>query len=237
MRILTPIQWTLAAAIMLAGLPAASQGQTATETRALQANKPSPSEKWQGAIREFEQADLKSPPPKNAILFIGSSTIRLWKSLQQDFPSHPVINRGFGGSQIADSVYFADRIVIPYRPRQIIVYAGSNDIAAGKSPEQVASDFKTFVEQVRVKLPDTRIAFMSIGPSPARWSQAAKQQQANRLIKAYIDSDKQLDYIDVWDQFLGADGKPREEFFVADRLHHSESGYKIRAEAVRPFLK
>lgn len=237
MRILTPIQWTLAAAIMLAGPPAASQAQITTETSALQANKPSPSEKWQGAIREFEEADLKSPPPKNAILFIGSSTIRLWKTLQQDFPSHPVINRGFGGSQVADSVYFADRVVIPYRPRQIIVYAGSNDIAAGKSPEQVASDFKTFVEQVRAKLPDTRIAFMSIGPSPARWSQAAKQQQANQLIKAYIDTDKQLDYIDVWDHFLGTDGKPREEFFVADRLHHSESGYKIRAEAVRPFLK
>jgi lysophospholipase L1-like esterase len=237
MRILRPIRLALAVAIMLTRPPAASQAQTATETRAVQANKPSPSENWQGAIREFEQADLKSPPPKHAILFIGSSTIRLWKSLQQDFPNHPVINRGFGGSQMADSVYFADRIVIPYNPRQIVVYAGSNDIATGKSPEQVASDFKAFVEQVRAKLPDTRIAFMSIGPSPARWSQAAKQQQANRLIKAYIDTGKHLDYIDVWDQFLGTDGKPREEFFVADRLHHSESGYKIRAEAVRPFLK
>lgn len=237
MRILSPIRLALAVAIMLARPPAASQAQTATEPLTLQVNKPSPSEKWQSAIREFERTDLESPPPKNAILFIGSSTIRLWKSLKHDFPNHPVINRGFGGSQMADAVYFADRIVIPYSPRQIIVYAGSNDIAAGKSPEQVASDFKGFVDQVRAELPDTRIVFMSIGPSPARWSQAEKQQQANRLIKAYINTGKNLDYIDLWDQFLGADGKPREEFFVADRLHHSESGYKIRADAVRPFLK
>lgn len=220
-----------------------SQGQAATEpekkgaARAGQNATTSPSDKWEGAIREFEKADQKSPPPESSVLFIGSSTIRLWKSLKEDFPEYSVINRGFGGSQLADSVHFADRIVIPYKPKQIILYAGSNDLASGKTPDQVFSDFKVFVERVRGKLPDARISFMSIGPSPARWAQAEKQQAANRLIKEFIESGKNLDYIDVWDQFLGVDGKPREEFFVADRLHNSVAGYKIRVEAVRPYLK
>jgi lysophospholipase L1-like esterase len=215
------------------------QAQTATGSTvaASPAPKTAPSEKWETTIREFEKVDRESPPPNHAILFIGSSTIRLWKSLKQDFPEHVVINRGFGGSQMVDSMYFTDRIVIPYKPKQIIVYAGSNDLAAGKTPEQVLNDFKAFVTQVRDKLPETKISFMSIGPSPARWSQAEKQQKANRLIKEFIDSGKNLDYIHVWDQFLGADGKPREEFFVADKLHNSDSGYKIRVEAVRPYLK
>lgn len=161
----------------------------------------------------------------------------MWKTLKQDFPDQPVINRGFGGSQMADSVYYADRIVLPYQPKQIIVYAGSNDLAAGKSPEEVAGDFQAFVTKIRTKYPETRISFMSIGPSPARWSQADKQQQTNRLIKEYIATGQKLDYIEVWDQYLGTDGKPRDEFFVADRLHNSEAGYKIRAAAVRPFLQ
>lgn len=222
-----------------------AQGQPATQPQAQQkattqaspAAKTPPNAKWEPAIREFEKADQKSPPPANAVLFIGSSTIRLWKSLQEDFPDQAVINRGFGGSQMADSVYFANRIVVPYKPRQIVVYAGSNDLAAGKTPEQVLNDFKAFVEQVRGKLPETRISFMAIGPSPARWAHAEKQQTANRLIKQFIESGKNLDYIDVWDQYLGPDGKPREEFFVKDLLHHSEAGYKIRVEAVRPYLK
>lgn len=199
--------------------------------------KASPHARWEATIREFEKADQKSPPPQEAVLFIGSSTIRMWKSLKDDFPDHAVINRGFGGSQMADSVHFADRIVVPYKPKQIVVYAGSNDLAAGKTPEQVANDFKAFVEHVRSKLPEARISFMAIGPSPARWKQAEKQQTANRLIKQFVESGKNLDYIDVWDQFLGADGKPREEFFVKDLLHNSEAGYKIRVEAVRPYLK
>lgn len=215
------------------------QAQTATENApsATATKKESPSAKWEGDIRQFEAADHKSPPPKEGILFIGSSTIRLWKSLQQDFPEHAVINRGFGGSQMADSVYFIDRIVLPYKPRQIVVYAGGNDLAAGKPPEEVSKDFQAFVEKVRAQLPETRISYMSIGPSNARWSHAEKQQQANRLIKQYIDAGKNLDYIDVWDQFLGTDGKPRDEFFVADRLHNNEAGYKIRVAAVRPYLK
>jgi hypothetical protein len=165
---------------------------------------PSPSEKWEKEIRVFKAADQQHPPPQKAILFIGSSGIRLWTTLAQDFPEHAVINRGFGGSQIADCVHFADRIVIPYQPRLIVLRAGTNDIAAGKTPEQVFADFTAFAEKVRAKLPDTPIVFMSLNPSPARWANAAKEQRTNRLIREYIAAHKHLDYIDAFTPMLGA---------------------------------
>lgn len=197
-----------------------------------------PSLKWENEIQTYEEADKKTPPPQGGILFIGSSSTRLWETLAQDFPGQKVINRGFGGSQIADSVYFADRIVIPYRPKLIVLQVGGNDIAAGKMPEQVAADFQAFVEKVRAKLPNVRIAFLSINPSPIRWEQnCEKEKQANRLIAKYIRSGKNLDYIDLWKQFLGPDGKPREDLFRSDRLHNNAAGYKIRADVVRPHLK
>lgn len=197
----------------------------------------SPSQRWEKEIRAFEVADKKSPPPQGAVLFIGSSTIRFWKTLAEDFPDYKVINRGFGGSQLADSTFYSDRIVIPYKPRLIVIFGGSNDIAAGKSPQNVFSDFKAFVARVRADLPNTQIAFMGISPAPSRWKQAEKQKEANRLIRDYIESSKDnLDFIDEWDQFLGPDGKPREALYRPDRLHNNAAGYKIRAAIVRPHL-
>jgi len=193
--------------------------------------------KFEEEIKAFEEADKKSPPPEQAILFVGASGIKLWKTLEKDFPNHRVINRGFGGSQIADAIYFADRIIIPYKPRTILLQSGGNDINAGKSPEQVADDFRLFVEKVRGKLPEVRILFMSLQPSPARWSQAEKQKVANALIKKQVEAGKNMAYIDAYDAFLNADGQPREELFVADKLHHNAAGYKIRTELVMPFLK
>jgi lysophospholipase L1-like esterase len=194
-------------------------------------------ERWQTAIAAFEAADRANPPPQGAILFIGSSTIVRWKTLAQDFPEHATINRGFGGSQIADSVFYADRIVIPYRPRLIVLRAGGNDIHAGKTPEQVAADFQAFVEQVRAKLPDVRIAYMTINATPSRWANVEREKEANQLIMAYIAAGKNLDYIDTFDATLGADGKPREELFVKDRLHFNDEGYKVLAAIVRKHLK
>lgn len=138
--------------------------------------------RFENEIKAYEQADQKALPPENAVLFAGASGIRLWKTLEQDFPEHKVINRGFGGSQISDNIHYADRIIIPYKPRLIVFQAGGNDIAAGKSPEQVAEDFKVFVEKVRGKLPDVKIAYFSIQPSPARVTQMDKQKVANKLI-------------------------------------------------------
>jgi len=197
----------------------------------------SSSAKFEKEIEAYEQADKKNPPPQGAVLFTGASGIRLWKTLVEDFPDQKVINRGFGGSEMADATYFADRIVIPYKPRLVVVQAGGNDINGGKSPEQVFADFKAFVTKVRAKLPDVRIAYLSMNPSPSRWSQREKQQRGNQLIKDFIAGEKNLDYIDFWGAMLGPDGQPREDLFVADRLHNNAAGYKIRADVVRPHLK
>jgi lysophospholipase L1-like esterase len=156
--------------------------------------------------------------------------------LPKDFPQYNVINRGFGGSQIADSTYFADRIVIPYRPSAIVLHAGANDLSAGKTPEQVFADFRAFVEKVHTALPETPIAFLSINPTPARWAQADKQKETNRLIQSYIAGKNRLAFLDQWDLLLGPDGKPRPELHIKDRLHPNAAGYKIRTELVSKYL-
>ena len=183
--------------------------------------------RWDKEIAAFEAQDRTNPPPKGAILFIGSSSIRLWKSLAEDLPEHKVINRGFGGSQIADSVHFVDRMVVPYQPKQIVMYSGGNDINAGKTPEQVASDFKGFVGKVHGKLPETRIAYISIAPNPARWAQVERVKRANELIREFTTTDKRLQFINVFPHMLGTDGMPLPDIFVDDRLHMNEKGYAI----------
>ena len=197
----------------------------------------SPSAKFEKEIAAFEAADRKSPPPDGAVLFIGDSGIKKWTTLAADFPDQKVINRGFGGSHMADAIYFADRIVIPYKPRLIVIREGGNDLTVGVTPEQLLAQFKSFVGIVHAKLPDTRIAFFSLNPNPARWNQADKRKRANAMIQAYVASEANLDFINVWDEFLGPDGNPREDLFVKDRMHNNAEGYKLYADAVRPHLK
>jgi len=192
--------------------------------------------KWEKEISAFEASDKTNPPPQGAILFIGSSSIRMWKTLAQDFPEHKVINRGFGGSQIIDSVEFADRVVLPCKPKKIIMYAGGNDINAGKSPEQVFADFKAFVEKVQEHLPEVRIGYISIAPNPARWAQVEKVKAANRLIEAYAKEQPRLSFINVFPHMLGADGQPRPDIFVQDRLHMNAQGYALWKSLVAPRL-
>jgi lysophospholipase L1-like esterase len=187
-------------------------------------------------IAEFEASDRTNPPPRGAILFIGSSSIRLWKTLAQDFPEHRVINRGFGGSQIADSVRYAERIVFPYKPKQIVMYAGGNDLNAKKSPEEVFADYQTFVKRVHAKLPRTRIAYISIAPNPARWAQVDQVRRANQMIAAYTRTDQRLSYIDTFTHMLGADGQPLPDIYVADRLHMNAKGYELWKGIVGPAL-
>ena len=192
--------------------------------------------RWEKEISAFEQRDATNPPPKNAVLFIGSSTIRLWTTLASDFPHHKVINRGFGGSEVADSTYFAERIVFPYEPRMIFLRAGGNDIAAGRSAEQVAEDFKKFCEKVHAKLPNTPIAFIAWSPSLARWGQADKEKHLNDLVKGYIAGKAWLKYVETYEMVMGDDNKPRPELFVQDKLHFSPAGYRLLVEKVRPFM-
>ncbi len=191
---------------------------------------------WEKAITQFELMDATNPPPTNGIEFIGSSTIGRWKTLARDFPGQPVFNRGFGGSQIVDSTHFAARVIFPDAPRMIVLRAGGNDLWAGKSPEQVAADFKEFVATVQVKLPETEIVFVSLSPSPARWKQHEQEKEVNRLIGNFAKETPHLKYIEVYDLPLGADGQPRPELFVQDRLHFNADGYKLLAERLRPLF-
>lgn len=200
-------------------------------------DKPRDFTRWEKAIAAFEEQDQKTPPPTNGVVFVGSSSIRGW-NLAQSFPDHKdALNRGFGGSQLADSVHFAPRIVTKYQPRLVVLYAGDNDLAAGKSPEQVFADFQAFVQVVHKEVPKARIAFVAIKPSLARWKNFDKIQKTNGLIEAYIKKDHRLSYVDVVKPMLGEDGMPRPELFVKDGLHLSAKGYEIWAGLVKPHLK
>jgi lysophospholipase L1-like esterase len=192
--------------------------------------------RWEKEIAAYEAKDKTNPPPTNGILFIGSSTIRMWSTLATDFPGQPVINRGFGGSEIADSTYYADRILFPYSPKAIFFRAGGNDIAAGEAPEAVFQDFKDFVTTVHAKLPDTDIFYISWNPTPSRWQNRGKEKTLNDLVKDYATHTPHLEYIEASDFVLGADGKPRPELFRADRLHFSPAGYKLLVKQVAPYL-
>lgn len=191
---------------------------------------------FESAIRSFEASDKTNPPPQHAVLLVGSSSIRKWTNAPAQFPDHKIINRGFGGSHLGDSVAFADRVVIPYHPKLILLYAGDNDLAAGLSPAKVFSDFKEFVAKVRAGVPDTTIAFISIKPSPSREKFMPKCREANKLISDFISKDNKLIYIDVFTPMLDANGKARGELFVGDRLHMNEAGYKLWAGIVTPIV-
>jgi lysophospholipase L1-like esterase len=149
---------------------------------------------------------------------VGSSSIRGW-DLPKYFPKWPTINRGFGGSQLHDAVHFLDRIVLPYRPRVVVLYAGDNDIAGGRRPKQVWMDFRDFVTRVRAALPDTQIVYIAIKPSPARWKLVGDMRRANELIRALIQTDPRLHYVDVDRPMLGPDGQPRRKLYQQDGLH------------------
>lgn len=191
---------------------------------------------WETDMQRFEAADAQSPPPRGGVLFIGSSSIRFWDTLAQDFPGVPVINRGFGGSELRDSTWYADRIIVPYAPRQILIYAGDNDLNAGRTPQQLRADFIAFVERVRRDLPKAKIAYISNKPSPSRAQLLPVQREANTLIAAEAER-LGVDYIDIFTPMLDASGQPDESLFVEDRLHMNRAGYVIWQRAIAPYLK
>jgi len=195
------------------------------------------SSKWEKSITKFETADVVNPPPKGGIEFIGSSTITKWTTLAQDFPGLPVFNRGFGGSQIKDTTFFAPRIIIPYAPRIIVFHSGDNDLAAGATPEQVIADLKELVELVHAKLPETEFCYISLKPSVKRERLRLEQQKVNEGAMELSKSNSRFHYIDQYHMVTDAMGNPRPELFAADALHLSEAGYKLLVELVHPFLK
>ncbi len=188
------------------------------------------------SIKGYEEEARRNPPPEEALLFAGSATIWMW-DLAKWFPELRTINRGFGGSMISESTYFADRIILPHKPSTIVMYAGDNDIWLGKSPELTAEHFQAFVDKTHAALPRTRIIFISIRPSIARWNVVEKFREANRLIRQFIETDPRLFYVDIDDAMLGPDGKPRPELFIEDQLHLTDEGYRIWTERLRPVLE
>lgn len=194
-------------------------------------------DKWAADIDKFTAADAAQPPAAGGVVFVGSSSIRLWSTLAGDFPGVPVINRGFGGSEMADSAFYADRIVIPYKPRLVVVYAGENDIASGKSPETVLADFRAFRAKVHAAAPRTRIIFLGIKESPSRAKVRAQVQAANKLITADCASDLHCTFVDVATPLLTAGGDYRPELFKDDRLHLNPAGYVIWTRVLAPYLQ
>jgi lysophospholipase L1-like esterase len=193
--------------------------------------------KWEKEISAFETADKAAAPKKRSIVFTGSSSIRLWEGLPEYFPEKQIINRGFGGSQTFEVTYFADRIVNPYKPKQVVIYSGDNDIAAGKTPETVLADFKALYSKIKAATPRTTVTFISIKPSPSRKQYMPQIVQTNALIKAFLEEQKRTSYVDVYTPMLLPGGKPKPELFRADSLHMTKAGYDIWARVLEPYLK
>jgi lysophospholipase L1-like esterase len=224
----------LVAAACASGAPAAAPRTATTSTVA--ASTPATTPAFEPEIAAIEARDRADQPPPGGIVFVGSSSLRLWPNLTSDFPGVPVLNNGFGGSTLPDVIHYAPRIVLPYTPRLIVLYAGDNDLAAGRTPDQVLSDYTAFVRLVRQTLPATRIVFISIKPSPSRWSLAAPTRAANALIAQAIARDTLATYVDVFTPMLGASGRPRPELFQADSLHMTPAGYALWRARLAPLI-
>lgn len=193
-------------------------------------------DRWEADMLKFEAQDTVAPPPKNGVVFIGSSSIGRW-NLAEAFPSlgASAINRGFGGSFMADAIRYVDRIVVPYQPRAVVLYEGDNDLTT-LTAEQIGQQFGQFVDKVHTALPAARIIVISIKPSIQRWALVDKMRAANALIKAQCDGKAYLTYVDVDRPMLTADGKTRPELYVADGLHMTAEGYKIWSALLRPLV-
>jgi lysophospholipase L1-like esterase len=194
---------------------------------------------WEWAIAEFEAEDRANPPGEGRIVFTGSSSITLWETLKTDMAPLPVLNRGFGGSRIDQVVQYVDRIVLPYRPRAVVLFAGTNDISGPKpkSAQAVLAGFQAFVSAVHSGLPGTPIYFISITPTPARWELWPVAQEANQLIQAFIAENSALHYIDLVPVLLTAQGLPDAGLYQMDKLHPNVRGYARWTAVIRPILE
>ena len=191
--------------------------------------------RWSQEIDAYTISDTTNPPPRGCIVFTGSSYIRRWTSLSEDFPGMAVVNRGFGGCHLADVCAYADRIVIPYAPREVVIYAGGNDINSGMAPELVFGDFVALMTKLHTALPKTKLVFISCPPSPKRWAQTEKIKQTNALIANYCRRHG-VTFVNTFPLMLDADSLPRPDIYVEDKLHMNAIGYAIWREAVAPHL-
>jgi hypothetical protein len=192
--------------------------------------------RWLATIAAFSTPKAAPPANEGTVAFIGSSSIGLWTTLAADFPELPVVRRGFGGSQLADLVIHFERLALPSEPRQIVVYAGANDLTVGKPPDVVLGDFVALVEKIRAAMPRTEVAYISIAPNPGRWGWLEHVKTANQLIEAYCRQEG-LTFIDVYSHMLGADGRPLPDIYLEDQVHMNAKGYALWCDIVRPYLQ
>ena len=226
------------ASIVLGPATMLQPSSQASTPAAAQTTVPADPNRFEPEIKKFDDADRAAAPAPGGVVFTGSSSIRLWTSIGEDFPGVAALNRGFGGSEISDAIKYVDRVVLRYQPSQVVFYSGDNDLNGGKTPARVAADYKAFVNAIHAKLPQTRIVIMSIKPSLARWALVDKMRDTNRLVQEMVAKDpKRLAYVDVFTPMIGSDGRPRPELFVSDGLHMTRAGYAIWKEALAPVLK
>lgn len=232
----------LAVVLLAAGVQVRAQTTSAPSRAPAVANpgevrNTAPRDPWNASLAAFAADDKLHPPKPGGVLFVGSSSIRLWNNLETDFSSLPVIvKRGFGGSRMLDCTRHLQALVAPYKPHLVVVYEGDNDLAEGRTPEQVLQSFRKFVEGVRAILPKTRIAFISIKPSPARQVLMPQIRAANAMIKAYTLTVPNTDFIDVYTLMVDARGEPRPELFRADALHLNATGYALWKRVIAAHL-
>ena len=189
-------------------------------------------------IKAFKSADSLKTPPKNASVFVGSSSFRMWKNLQEDFPNTVVINRGFGGSSLPHVIEYADEIIIPYQPRQVVVYCGENDFMNDTvTSEIVTKRFITLFNHLRQEIPKAEIVFVSMKPSPSRQHLMDEMSSANTSIRKFLKTKTRTAFVNIWDEMLDKDGTPRKELFLKDMLHMNDNGYAIWRKAIKPYLK
>ena len=222
--------WTTAL-VLVWPLWASAQDATPTMTA------PPLQDPWAPALAQFAEADAQLGRHSGGVVFVGSSSLRLWSTLEATFAHYSALNRGFGGSQLADCARHVPELVTRHRPAVVVVYAGDNDLAAGRSPEQVLGSFRSLVEQVHAELPNTRIAFVSIKPSPARQGWIGAIARTNALVADYVQTLPYLDYVDVYDAMLDTRGAPRPELFGPDQLHMNASGYAIWQSLIGNYLQ
>lgn len=192
--------------------------------------------KWKDELERIAASDKANPPKPGGIIFVGSSSIRMW-DFEKSFPGKGYVNHGFGGSEIVDSTYYFDQLVGQYKPRLVVFYAGDNDIANGKSPKQVLEDFQAFADKFKKELPKANLLYISIKPSIARWKLADKMREANKLIEDYGNRWPNFHFLDVWPVMLDDKGEPRKDIFLEDGLHMNEAGYAEWVKLVEPLLQ
>ena len=199
--------------------------------------KPANPQQWAGEIAAFARQDSLAPVAPGGIVFVGSSSVRGWRTLAADFPGRPVLNRGFGGARLTDVNHYFARLITPYQPRQVVLYAGDNDLAAGYPPAHLVASFRKFAHRLRREQPGAQLTYLSVKPSPARWALYEPGQEVNRRIRRYARWHRGVRFVDVGAAMLGADGRPRPELYLGDGLHMTPAGYSLWTKLVAPHLR